>query len=71
MTHKDPLEKAQEKRRHLVDCLGYILLDRPRFVDRLIVARLSSLAARGTIARFTAPRLVPEIAPISTPTEFE
>lgn len=28
---KDPPEKPQEKRRHLVDCLAYILLDRPRF----------------------------------------
>jgi hypothetical protein len=29
----DPPEKPQEKRRHLVDCLAYILLDRPRFID--------------------------------------
>jgi hypothetical protein len=28
---KDPPEKAQEKRRHLVDCLAYILLDEPYF----------------------------------------
>jgi hypothetical protein len=34
ITDKDPPEKAQEKRRHLVDCLAYILLDRPRFIDR-------------------------------------
>ena len=31
---KDPPEKPQEKRRQLVDCLAYILLDRPRFIDR-------------------------------------
>ena len=31
---RTPPEKAQEKRRHLVDCLAYILLDRPRFIDR-------------------------------------
>jgi hypothetical protein len=31
---KDPPEKAQEKRRHLVDRLAYILLDKPRFIDR-------------------------------------
>jgi hypothetical protein len=34
VTDKDPPEKAQEKRRHLVDCLAYILLGRPRFIDR-------------------------------------
>jgi hypothetical protein len=34
VTDKDPPEKAQEKRRHLVDCLVYILLNRPRFIDR-------------------------------------
>jgi hypothetical protein len=34
VTDKDPPEKAQEKRRHLVDCLAYVLLDRPRFIDR-------------------------------------
>jgi hypothetical protein len=34
VTDKDPPEKPQEKRRHLVDCLAYVLLDRPRFVDR-------------------------------------
>jgi hypothetical protein len=34
VTDKDPPEKPQEKRRHLVDCLAYILLDRPRFIDR-------------------------------------
>jgi hypothetical protein len=34
VTDKDAPEKAQEKRRHLVDCLAYILLDRPRFIDR-------------------------------------
>jgi hypothetical protein len=31
---KDPPEKPQEKRRHLVDCLAYILLDKPRFIER-------------------------------------
>jgi hypothetical protein len=31
---KDPPEKPQEKRRHLIDCLAYILLDQPRFIDR-------------------------------------
>ena len=31
---KDPPEKVQEKRRHLVDCLAYVLLHRPRFVNR-------------------------------------
>jgi hypothetical protein len=31
---KDPPEKAEEKRRHLVDCLAYVLLDEPRFVER-------------------------------------
>jgi len=34
VTDKDPPEKAQEKRRHLVDCLAYILLDKPRFIER-------------------------------------
>jgi hypothetical protein len=34
VTDKDPPEKPREKRRHLVDCLAYALLDRPRFVDR-------------------------------------
>jgi hypothetical protein len=34
VTDKDPPEKPQEKRRHLVDCLAYVLLDRPRFIDR-------------------------------------
>jgi hypothetical protein len=34
VTDKDPPEKPQEKRRHLVDCLAYVLLDRSRFVDR-------------------------------------
>jgi hypothetical protein len=34
VTDKDPPEKPQEKRRHLVDCLAYALLDRPRFIDR-------------------------------------
>ena len=29
---KDPPEKAQEKRRHLVEYLAYILLGRPRFI---------------------------------------
>jgi len=34
VTDKDAPERAQEKRRHLVDCLAYLLLDKPRFVDR-------------------------------------
>ena len=34
VTDKDAPEEPQDKRRHLVDCLKYIMLDRPRFVDR-------------------------------------
>jgi len=30
---KDPPEKAHKKRRHLVDCLAYILLDEPYFAE--------------------------------------
>lgn len=33
MTDKDPPEEVEEKTRHLVDCLSYIELDRPRFID--------------------------------------
>ena len=33
-TDKDPPERTEEKRKHLVDCLAYILLDEPRFVRR-------------------------------------
>jgi hypothetical protein len=33
VTDKDPPEKAEEKRRHLVDCLAYILLAEPYFVE--------------------------------------
>lgn len=33
VTDKDAPEKAQEKRRHLVDCMAYILPDEPRFID--------------------------------------
>jgi hypothetical protein len=31
-TDKDPPERTEEKRKHLVDCLAYIPLDEPRFV---------------------------------------
>lgn len=31
---KDPPEEPQQKERHLIDCLSYILLDGPRFIDR-------------------------------------
>ena len=34
VTDKDAPEEPQDKRRHLLDCLKYIFLDRPRFVDR-------------------------------------
>jgi hypothetical protein len=34
VTDKDAPEEPQDKRRHLVDCLKYIMLDRPRFVER-------------------------------------
>jgi hypothetical protein len=33
MTDKDPPEEVEQKQRHLVDCLSYILLDDPRFID--------------------------------------
>jgi hypothetical protein len=33
VTEKDAPEKAEEKRRHLVDCLAYILLDEPYFAE--------------------------------------
>jgi hypothetical protein len=33
VTDKYAPEKAQEKRRHLFDCLAYALLDEPRFID--------------------------------------
>ncbi len=42
-----------------------------RLTYDLTVSVARTLAARGTIARFAAPRLVPEIAPISTRAEFE
>jgi hypothetical protein len=34
VTDKDAPEEPQQKDRHLVDCLSYILLDGPRFIDR-------------------------------------
>ncbi len=34
VTDKDAPEEPQDKRRHLLDCLKYILLDRPRFIDQ-------------------------------------
>lgn len=34
VTDKDPPEKPEEKRKHLVDCLAYLLLDKPRHVPR-------------------------------------
>ncbi len=34
VTDKDPPEQAHGRPRRLVDCLSYILLDRPRFIDR-------------------------------------
>ncbi len=30
---KDPPEAPEEKRKHFVDCLAYILLDGPRFIE--------------------------------------
>ncbi len=33
-TDKDPPERTEEKRKHLIDCLAYILLDEPRFIRR-------------------------------------
>ena len=33
-TDKDPPGKTEEKRKRLVDCLAYVLLDEPRFVGR-------------------------------------
>jgi len=32
VSDKDPPEEPQQKERHLVDCLSYILLDNPRFI---------------------------------------
>lgn len=32
-TDKNPLEEVEDKNRHLIDCLSYILLDEPRYVD--------------------------------------
>ena len=34
VTDKDAPEEPQQKERHLVDCLSYILLDRPEFVNQ-------------------------------------
>jgi hypothetical protein len=34
VTDKDPPEEPQQKERHLVDCLSYILLDDPQFVSQ-------------------------------------
>lgn len=34
VTDKDAPEEPQQKERHLIDCLSYILLDKPRFIDR-------------------------------------
>jgi hypothetical protein len=34
VTDKDAPEEPQDKRRHLIDCLSYILLDKPRFIER-------------------------------------
>lgn len=33
ITDKDPPEEVEDKEKHLIDCLSYILLDEPRFVD--------------------------------------
>ena len=43
VTDKDAPEKAQEKRRHLVDCLAYVLLDEPRFIDTNRIVRSQPL----------------------------
>jgi hypothetical protein len=43
VTDKDAPEKAQEKRRHLVDCLAYVLLDEPRFIDTHRIVRSQPL----------------------------
>jgi hypothetical protein len=32
-TDKNPPEEVEDKNRHLIDCLSYILLDDPRFID--------------------------------------
>lgn len=34
VTDKDAPEEPEQKERHLIDCLSYILLDGPRFVDQ-------------------------------------
>lgn len=34
VTDKDAPEEPQDKRRHLLDCLKYILLDKPRFIEQ-------------------------------------
>ena len=34
ITDKDAPEEPQQKERHLIDCLSYILLDRPEFVSQ-------------------------------------
>jgi hypothetical protein len=31
---KNPPEEVEDKNRHLIDCLSYILLDEPRFIER-------------------------------------
>ncbi len=31
---KDPLSDPMDKDRHLIDCVSYILLDGPTFIDR-------------------------------------
>jgi hypothetical protein len=33
-TDKGPPERTEEKRKHLIDCLAYILLDEPWFIRR-------------------------------------
>jgi len=33
VTDKDAPEEPEQKRRHLVDCLSYILLHKPEFVE--------------------------------------
>jgi hypothetical protein len=43
ITDKDAPEKAQEKRRPLVDCLAYVLLDEPRFIDYHRIVRSQPL----------------------------
>jgi hypothetical protein len=34
VTDKDAPEEPQDKRRHLIDCVSYILLDKPRFIEK-------------------------------------